>query len=98
MKSSKLELPFSDFEAGVLLRIQEEAKQKARYSKGIKLSTLFFLLGTGFGLIIQNMMRSTDQIYGIPAQQILLVFQVLYAVTVLTQLENILQLISKLKK
>lgn len=98
MKKSKLELPFSDFETNVMQRIEAESRQKGMYAKGIQLSALFFLLGTGFGLIAQNMVKSSDAIFGLPAQQVLLTFQIIYIVIVLTQLENILQLVAKLRR
>lgn len=52
LKDSKLEMPFSDFEDKMMSRVKNELLGKHSIIKNLRLSWLFFLLGSVFGLVV----------------------------------------------
>ena len=98
MKKSMLRMPFTDFEDKVMLGIHKQTRQKKTVVKDTRLSCLFFLLGTGFGLSINYLLSHASQsLMGFSPEQILLFFQVSYVFLFLTQLEKIFTLIYNLR-
>jgi drug/metabolite transporter (DMT)-like permease len=98
MKSSRLEMPFSDFEESVMHRIKQEAMQQQPVSHDRKLSWVFFILGTVFGLIINSLLQNGH--YSVPdisSASALLFFQVLFVLVFIIQLEKNLQLAKRWK-
>lgn len=99
MKRSKLEMPYSDFEENVMHRIRKEVLHRKVFSTDIKISFFFFLLGTVFGLQVNfSLQHSQQTIFGISAETTLLLFQVIFVLLFLTQLENFIKLIRRPKK
>ncbi len=99
MQKSHLEMPFTDFEETVMHRIQTEVKQKDLLLRYRKLSFLFFVLGTGFGLAINFILQWSQLSFpGISPQTTLLIFQSLFVLLFLTQLDNSIKLFRNLKK
>ena len=93
MKKSRLEMPFSDFEEITMNRIKAEAKYKEVIFSNAKVSLIFFLLGIGAGLVLNTFLSKSGGSYlGIPTEKILMPFQVLFVIIILTQLENIYRL------
>jgi hypothetical protein len=91
MQKSRLEMPYSDFEENVMRRIAFESDYKKSISKNNRLSVLFFLLGTGFGLIINLFLsQSGTALFGISSDKILLFFQAGYILLLAIQLEKII--------
>ena len=99
MKRSKLEMPYGDFEENVMHRIRKEVLHKKVFSTDIKISFFFFLLGTIFGLHANSILqRSQQTILGISAESTLLIFQVIFVLLFLTQLENFIKTFRRPKK
>ncbi len=99
MRKSQLEMPFADFEETVMHRIQIEIKQKDLLLRYRKLSFLFFVLGTGFGLAINVILEKSQLTFpGISPQTTLLIFQSLFVLFFLTQLDNSIKLFRTVKK
>jgi hypothetical protein len=99
MQKSLLEMPFTDFEETVMHRIQSEVKQKSLLLRYRKLSFVFFVLGTGFGLAINFILQKSQLTFpGISPQTTLLIFQSLFVLLFLTQLDNSIQLFRSIKK
>ena len=98
MQKSKLEMPFGDFEETVMQRIHSEAKQYDLLLHDRKLSFLFFVLGTGFGLVINFILQRSQLTFpGISPQTSLLAFQLLFVLLFLTQLDNSVKLFRSIK-
>lgn len=99
MKKATLEMPFSDFEEIVMLRISKETIYKNVLSRDRKFSFIFFVLGTGLGLIINSILQKTRYSFlDSPPDITLLIFQAGFVLIFLVQLENNLHLIEKRKK
>lgn len=98
MKKSRLEMPFSDFEDKMMLRIERESKLRRSISRDTKLAALFFVVGAGFGMVVSTILAQYHApIAGIPSEKVLLYFQIVYVIVVLTQLENIIRLIARFR-
>jgi drug/metabolite transporter (DMT)-like permease len=96
MKKSRLEMPFSDFEDKVMLRIEKEAAHRKVVFKNARLSSFFFLLGTGFGLLLNFFLsRAGISFMGISSENILLFFQVAFVLAFLLQLEKIILMLKE---
>jgi|SRR5450432_2437853 TRAP-type C4-dicarboxylate transport system permease small subunit len=90
MKKSMVQMPFSDFEDKVMVEIHRQARYKKAILANIRLSRLFFFLGLGAGLIINDLLSHLHHsLMGLSAEQILLVFQVSFVFFFLTQLDKI---------
>ncbi len=99
MQKSQLEMPFTDFEEMVMHRINSEVKQKDLLLRYRKLSFLFFVLGTGFGLAINFILQKSQLTFpGIPPQTTLLIFQSIFVLFFLTQLDNSFKLFRNMKQ
>ena len=98
MRKGKLEMPFSDFEENTMKRIQAESKYKTSILHSFRISFIFFVLGTGFGLIVNNILANADNlIMGIEPDTVLMVFQMAFVLIFIMQSENIYKLFTKLK-
>ena len=99
MQKSKLILPFSDFEDNTMKRIQADLKYKSSIRRSFQVSLVFFVLGTGFGLIVNSVLSNAHgSIMGVSSDKLLLWFQLIFVFIVLTQSENIFRLFTKLKQ
>lgn len=97
MKSSRLEMPFDDFEDRVMLHLQQETALENSTSVYRKWSVVFFVVGIGLGLFINNFLSLYQTIAGIPSQSVLLAFRIAFVLIILKQLDNLLGLFSKSK-
>lgn len=52
LKSSKLEMPFADFEEQAMNNILNYERSKEEMTKSKKMAILFFLIGTVFGMML----------------------------------------------
>ncbi len=96
MKHSAEEMPFADFEDRMMNRIHEETSRSGSFLKQVKLSWFFFIIGTGFGLLLSMIAsQSNVLIYGIPIQRFVLLAQIIFAILLLTQFDKLLQLTRK---
>jgi len=96
MAQSKLEVPFPDFEDNVVLQIEKENSFQRSVSKDVKLSWLFFVAGSVFGIIISLILpRMQTLIFGIEPQKLAIFFQMIFVLLLFTQLETLLRFIKK---
>jgi len=96
MEKSGREMPFVDFEEKLMEKIYNEEKISRSFLKDVKLSWFFFIVGSGFGLflsVISSQINNT--IWGIPAQQITMLIQVVFVVLLLSQFDNLIKLTRK---
>jgi len=88
MSKSRLELPFSDFEDNVMLQIE---CQNA-VSKELKLSWIFFILGSVFGIILSIFIAQLrEPIFGIQPINLTLFFAIIFASTLFTQIDTLIK-------
>ncbi|TRX66335.1 hypothetical protein [Carboxylicivirga sp. M1479] len=52
LRESKVEMPFSDFESKLMWRVRTELVGKRSVIKNLRLSWLFFVLGSVFGIAV----------------------------------------------
>ena len=96
MKKSGREMPFVDFEEKLMEKIHNEEKITRSFLKDVKLSWLFFIIGSCFGLflsVISSQINNT--VWGIHAQQITMLIQVVFVVLLLCQFDNLIKLSRK---
>lgn len=99
MQNAKLQIPFSDFEETVMHRIQEEKKRAQAGMGDRKISFVFFVLGSLFGLVINFLLqRIPVSFFNLPVDTIALVFQSGFVILFLIYLEKNLPLIRQWKK
>ena len=96
LSESKLEMPFSDFEDMVMYEIEQKEISKSSISKDLKLSLIFFVLGTIFGVVISILLQQLEKpVFGINPKVLSLFFQITFAVILFTQMEAILKLFKR---
>ena len=97
MKNSKLELPFSDFEERTMARIKQQIVVKKSLTIYKKLAVFFFIIGTVFGFLLTYFLSLPQTtIVGISSDTVLLSCRTAYVLIVLTLLDNIVGLFSRL--
>ena|SRR5579859_6677096 len=90
MRKSMLRMPLDDFEDRVMFEIHRQARHKKKVFTNTRLSRLFFLLGTGFGLTVNNFLTHLNHsLMGFSPERILLFFQVSFVFFFLMQSERI---------
>lgn len=65
LKSSKLEMPFADFEDKVMENILHYERSKEEMTKSKKMAILFFLIGTVFGMMFNYVASLFLMSYGL---------------------------------
>lgn len=93
MTKSKLEMPFSDFEDSIMHLIEEKATRKSKIMKELKLSRVFFIVGSVFGFATSILLSQLKEPFlGIDQNVIALSFQIVFATLFFTQVESFLKL------
>jgi hypothetical protein len=96
ISKSKLEMPFSDFEDNVMTQIERKIVHQQGVAKDIKLSWLFFVVGTTFGLMISWILpRIPQKILGMDPKNLAICFQIILVVLIFTQIEALLGFFKK---
>ncbi len=95
---SKLEMPFSDFEDRLMSRINIEVSNEKAITKNIRLSWLFFGLGTLFGVLLTIILNPTNAIMGIPLSKFTIPLYVIGAALFFLMAEQLLKLTLNHKK
>jgi len=96
MQKSQLEMPFSDFEESVMLRIEKLSAEEKTVSRDRKLSAVFFILGTFFGIILNFILQNAQyRFLNISSGTILLIFQTGFVLVFLIQLDRNFSLIKR---
>jgi len=98
IKKNLVEAPSTDFDDNLMRCIEKEAAKGTSQTKNMKISMLFFVLGTGFGLLVSHLLPMLGEtVAGMNTRTIVLGFQVVYIILILTQLENIINFFSRMK-
>jgi hypothetical protein len=97
MSQSKLELPFPDFEDSVMIQIKKKAMQQSSFSKDLKLSWIFFIAGSVFGIVISLILPQMHKpIFGIQSDKLAIFFQIVFVSLLLTQIDILTKFIKRL--
>jgi hypothetical protein len=96
MLKSATEMPFADFEEKLMNQIHTEANTSRSFLKNVKLSWFFFIVGTIFGLFLSiTIGQINGSIFGVPAQRLILMAQVIFVILLLTQFDRLIELTRK---
>ena len=96
LSKSKLELPFPDFEDQVMYQIEKKNALEPPSAKDIKLSCIFFILGTAFGLFISLILpKIQESIFGIDLTKLAVPFQIGFVILVFLQIDQLMKLVKK---
>lgn len=87
MSESKLELLFSDFEDNLMLLIEKKIIKQSSFSKNLKLSWLFFIIGSVFGIVISVMLPLMHKpIFRIQPDRFAVFFQIFFIALLFIQI------------
>jgi hypothetical protein len=90
MSKSKLDVPFPDFDDNVMGLIEKRFSKKVSITRDIKLSWIFFILGSTFGIIVTLILpKLQGSVFGIPLDKLTIPFLIIFSFLVMTQLENL---------
>lgn len=95
MQSSRLKMPFSDFESRVMQTIEQDEKKAVAVLEDRKRGIYFFLAGMLFGLGLNYLLSKSwsDLQLNFPQQEnALLASQIIYAVLILFFIERLVKL------
>jgi len=95
MQSSKLKMPFSDFESRVMHTIEQDEKKAVAVLHDRKRGIYFFLAGMLFGIALNYFLSRSwrDLNINLPQQEnALLASQVIYALLILFFIERLVKL------
>ena len=99
MAKSERKMPFNDFEDRLMQQIHKEANTSRSFLKDIKLSWLFFIVGTIFGFVLNILVAEMNTtIFGMPSQRLLLIVQVLFVMLLLSQFDKLIGLTKNTKR
>jgi hypothetical protein len=90
LSKSKLDVPFPDFDDNLMKLIKDRHSKKTSVSRDLKLSWMFFAVGTGFGIsaaIILPILQVT--ILGTHFDNLRLPGLILFSILMTTQIDNI---------
>ncbi len=98
MKQSTLKLPNHNFESELMDKIYEHSRRKEELNKAYRLSSLFLFLGFLSGIGINICFNTNDPLtLGLPTNDFLLGFQITFMFFALSQLDRIIEAISRLR-
>lgn len=91
MSKSMLNVPFKDFDDNVMGQIEKRLAKKSSTSKEIKLSWVFFILGSLFGIVVTFVLPKIElSVFGIHSDKLILPFLIIFAFLLLTQIDNLI--------
>lgn len=91
ISKSRLQVPFSDFDDKVMSSIQKTVQKKSSIATDIKLSWIFFIIGSTFGTIVSLLLpRIQEPVLGLHLDKLSLPIQILFALWFVYQLDNFL--------
>lgn len=98
MSNSKLDFPSPNFDDDVMTLIERKLSKKASSKKDIKLSWIFFILGSAFGIISALFLsKLRESLWGIPLEKVTILFLIIFSFLITTQLDSIVDFY-KIKK
>ncbi|MEX1241486.1 MAG: hypothetical protein WEB30_17325 [Cyclobacteriaceae bacterium] len=96
MKKGKRTMPFDDFEDKVMDKIYYEYAHKRVVSNKLKLSLIFFIIGTVSGIVLALLFSTFgDPVFGMHPKTLTLLILFIIAVVAIMSLDNFLRLIKK---
>ena len=98
LSNSRLEMPFTDFEDKVMANIKKEVQKEKEIDRSLRLSWLFFALGTTFGLLLSIILSPGTTILGIPVDKLAIPAYITGGTLLLLFVEKLLQLTIEQKK
>ena len=91
MSKSKLDVPFPDFEDNVMGLIEKRLSKKVSIMRDVKLSWIFFILGSTFGIILAIVLpKFRMTIMGISIDKFTIPFLIIFSFLILTQLDSLI--------
>lgn len=98
MAGSRLKLPFPDFEDEVMMKIEENIEHRERRSVNLRLSWIFFILGSLFGVVLTFLLPAVlPPLFGLSPENLAQIIQILIVVLILTQLDELLRFTREFK-
>jgi hypothetical protein len=99
MSKSRLEVPFPDFEDKIMGLIEKRHSKKVSISRDIKLSWIFFILGSTFGIIITILLPKIQQpVFGINLDKLTMPFLIIFSFLLLSQIDSLIDFYKEQKK
>lgn len=90
MSKSKLNVPFPDFDDRVMELIEKRSLKKASLMRDIKLSWIFFILGSAFGIIVTIILIMLPvSLGGIPLDKFTILFLIIFSYLILTHIDSL---------
>lgn len=91
MSTSKLEVPFPEFDDRVMGLIKKKLSRKLSINRDIKLSWLFFILGSAFGITVTVLLlRFKQPVFGMEIDKLTLPFLIIFSFLLLSQLDSLI--------
>lgn len=98
MSNSKLNIPSRNFDDDVMRLIEKRLSKKVSITRDIKLSWIFFILGSTFGIIATIVLsKLKESFWGIPLDKLVILFLIIFSFLVTTQLDSLIDFY-KIKK
>jgi hypothetical protein len=98
MSKSRLEVPFPDFEDNIMGLIEKKLSKKVSISRDIKLSWVFFILGSTFGIIVTILLPKIQQpVLGINLDKLTIPFLIVFAFLLLSQIDSLIDFYKRQK-
>lgn len=92
MSKSRLDLPFSDFEDNVMMQIETKVLHQNKWSKELRLSWIFFFVGSVFGIILSIFISKLHEpIFGVQPANLTLFFSIVFAAVLFTQIDTLIK-------
>jgi uncharacterized protein with PQ loop repeat len=97
MSDTRLTVPFKDFEDCVMAEIENRVINKSKLSKEIKLSWVFFVAGSLFGIILSGILiQIKEPVFGINPINLTIVFAIVFAGVIFSQIDILLKFSNKM--
>jgi len=99
ISKSRLKVPFPNFEDKMMGLIEKKLSKKVSISRDIKLSWLFFILGSTFGIIVTILLPKIQQpVLGINLNKLTIPFLIMFAFLLLSQIDSLIDFYKGQKK
>jgi hypothetical protein len=98
MSKSKLDVPFSDFDDKIMLLIEKRLSKRTLISRDIKISWVFFIIGSCFGIIVTIILpKLQESVLGFPLDKFTIPFLIIFSSLLMTQLDSLIHFYKRQK-
>src|SRR5674476_329632 len=98
MSNSKLNIPSQHFDDDVMKLIEKRLSKKVSITRDIKLSWIFFILGSTFGIIVTIILPKLHvSVGGITMDKLTIPFLIIFSYLVMTQLDCLIDFYKRRK-